>query len=72
MSSLRDQLLTDAVAPPIVACLFWLMSRGWVITVNSGETLKETIKWPNRMFLPVLALLYAMMFGMTAYFHFFP
>jgi hypothetical protein len=72
MSSLRDQLLTDTVAPPIVACLIWLMFRGRVATINSGETLKETIKWPNRVFLPSLALFYVIMFGMTAYFHFFP
>src|SRR4029077_20831076 len=35
--SLMKQLLLDLVAAPVVACLWWLFSRGWGLTVQGGQ-----------------------------------
>jgi hypothetical protein len=33
---LWKQFLLDLIAPPLLACLWWLVSRGWASTVQ-GE-----------------------------------
>ena len=68
--SLMKQLLLDLVAAPLLACLWWLFSRGWGLTVQGGQVGDRTKNRQKVGFVIVLALAYLAMFGTTAYIHF--
>lgn len=64
---ISKQILVDLSAPPVIAAIFWLMARGWVVSIGPGDitTLtKEKLKIEFRI---VLALLYLAVFGETLY-----
>ena len=68
--TLVQQYLMDMVAPPIIASLWWVFSRGWAIAVQAGTVSDRTRIRQKSGFFLVLALLYVLMFGATTYLHF--
>ena len=68
--SLAQQYLLDTVAPPVIAVLWWLLSRGWATAVQAGQVSDRTRKRQKFGFIAVLAVLYVLMFGATTYLHF--
>ena len=66
---LWKQFLLDLIAPPVLACLWWLASRGWASTVQGGQVSGRTRNRQKIGFVLVLVGLYALMFGTTAYIH---
>lgn len=67
MMTLAKQLGLDFVAPPVLAGLWWLMSRGWANAVQVGNVSETTRLRQRYGFWIVLGLLYVMMFGTTIY-----
>ena len=65
-----QQLILDAIAPPVLAVIWLGLSRGWAGVVQRGN-LSEMTKDRQRVeFWIVLSVLYLMMFGITLYHHF--
>jgi hypothetical protein len=62
-----EQILVDLLVPPIGACFWWAMARGWAMTVQSGNVSEATRKRQRREFLIIMALVYLLMFGITLY-----
>jgi hypothetical protein len=57
----------------IVAIGAWVITTPWFPSgAATGPLVVLFLGAPNRLFFPLIALGYAIMFGMTAYFHFFP
>jgi hypothetical protein len=67
--TLAQQFLLDFLAPPILAGLWWLYSRGWARTVQGDTVSDETIGRQAKGFWIVLVLLYLVAFGGTVYFN---
>jgi len=61
------QILVDAGAPPVIASIFWLMARGWVASIGSGEITILTKQKLKIEFRIVLVFLYLAVFGETLY-----
>jgi hypothetical protein len=68
--SLGQQFLLDLIAPPVLACLWWLGSRGWAQQVQGGQVSDQTRNRQKVEFVIVLSCLYLLMFGTTLYLHF--
>ena len=66
----NNQLLLDTVAPPIIATIWFVLSRGWAHAVQGAEVSKQTKKRQAIGFFVVLGLLYILMFTATLYLHF--
>lgn len=64
---ISKQILVDLSAPPVVAGIFWLMARGWVASMGSGDITTLTKQKLKVEFRIVLALLYLAVFGETFY-----
>jgi hypothetical protein len=64
---ISKQIVFDLSAPPMIAGIFWLMARGWVASIGSGETTALTKQKLKIEFRIVLALLYLAVFGETLY-----
>lgn len=67
---LIEQYLIDLIAAPVLACMWWSLSRAWAEGVQAGRVSDRTRSRQKGGFLIVLILLYLGMFGMTAYVHF--
>ena len=65
-----QQYLLDVAAPPVIAGVWWVFSRGWAEGVQGGQVSTETKNRQQTEFVVVLALLYLLMFGTTTYLHF--
>ena len=65
-----QQLLLDAIAPPILAVVWFVLSRGWAHAVQGSEVSERTKKRQFLSFFVVLTLLYILMFTTTLYLHF--
>jgi hypothetical protein len=65
-----QQFLLDLIAPPVGVCLWWLFSRGTAAVLQGGKVSERTKKREKVGFLVLLALGYAIMFGITTYLHF--
>jgi hypothetical protein len=63
--SLTRQFLLDLTAPPALACLWWLGSRGWGFAVQGGQVSNQTKNRQKVGFFVVLTALYLVMFGTT-------
>jgi hypothetical protein len=61
------QIAVATIAPPILACLWWLKSRGWANTVQSGDVSQETKERQKTEFWLVLGALYLIAFGTMFY-----
>ena len=61
------QILVDLGAPPVIAGIFWLMARGWVASIGSGDIHTLTKHKLKIEFRIVLVLLYLAVFGKTLY-----
>ena len=68
--SFSQQLLLDAIAPPILAVLWFVFSRGWAHAVQGAEVSERTKRRQFLGLFVVLALLYVLMFTTTLYLHF--
>ena len=64
---ISKQILVGLSAPPVIAGIFWLMARGWVASVGSGDITSLTKQKLKVEFRIVLALLYLAVFGETLY-----
>lgn len=64
---LYEQILFDVLVPPIGTTIWWLMSRGWVSTVQRGEVSETTKKRQKAEFWIILIVVYILMFGITIY-----
>jgi hypothetical protein len=64
---ISKQILIDLSAPPLIAGIFWLMTRGLVASIGSGDTTTLTKQKLKIEFRIVLALLYLAVFGKTLY-----
>ena len=64
------QILLDVVVPPILTALWWLFSRGWANAIQAGDVSDTSKDRQGKGFWIVLAALYLIMFGATAYFNF--
>jgi len=62
-----EQILLDAIAPPIIAGIWWMMSRGWAATVQMGTVTDRTRSRQKGRFWVLLVILYVLMFGTTIY-----
>ena len=64
---LWEQLLILIAGPPAMAGLFWLMSRGWALTVQGGEASDRTKGRQKIEFWVVLVGMYVIGIGMALY-----
>ncbi len=60
-------ILLDLVAPPVIAGIWWMMSRGWAGAIQGGSTSAKTKARQAKEFWAVLILIYLMAFGVTIY-----
>ena len=67
---LYKQITMDVLAPPILAALTWLFSRGWAGSIQGGAVTDETRDRQAHTFWIVLAVLYVVMISITAYGYF--
>ena len=65
-----QQILLDVIVPPILAELWWLFSRGWANIVQGGDVSEMTKSRQSKGVWVMLAILYLLMFGTTAYYKF--
>jgi hypothetical protein len=64
---ISEQILLDLFFPPVGACIWWLMARGWAVTVQGGPPSETTKKLQRWLFWALLASAYLLMFGITVY-----
>jgi hypothetical protein len=64
-----QQILLDIIVPPVVAGLWWLMSRGWAGIVQAGTVSETTKTRQHKLFWVVLMVFYLLAFGTTAYYN---
>lgn len=62
-----EQLLTFSLGPPIMACLWWIMSRGWASTVQGGRVSDRTKQRQKLEFWILLAAMYVFGIGLLLY-----
>ena len=67
---LWNQLVTDLLAPPVLAVLWWILSRGWAASVQGGSISQTTRRRQAVGFWLVLALAFAAMISVTLYGYF--
>lgn len=61
------QIVLDMLAPPVIACLWWVFSRGWAMTVQAGHVSQRTRDRQRKLFWIFLVSLYVLMFSTTIY-----
>ena len=67
---LYQQILLAIFWPPVGTGIWWLMSRGWALTVQGG-VISETTKRRQKVELwAVLTIAYAISFGIVIYAYF--
>lgn len=64
---ISKQILVDLGAPPVIAGIFWLMARGWVLLIGPSNMTTLTKPKLRIEFRIVLVLLYLVVFGETLY-----
>ncbi len=64
---LANQILIDLIGPPVGACCWWLLSRGWGATVQGGKVSEQTRVRQVHGFWWVMAVSYVVMITITAY-----
>jgi hypothetical protein len=69
-SPLWQRILFFLFAPPIMAILIRLMSRGWAMTVQGGKISETTEKRQRLEFWIVLCFMYVMLLCIFLYGHF--
>ncbi len=65
-----QQILYDIFLPPVGAGIWWLMSRGWAISVQGGTVSETTKRRQGTMFWVLLIFVYAVGITMTFYAYF--
>ena len=60
---ISKQVLVNLGAPPVIAGIFWLMARGWVVSVGPGDVTTLTRQKLKIEFRIVLVVLYLVVFG---------
>lgn len=64
-----QQALFFLIAPPLMALLIHLLSRGWANIVQVGKVSERTVKRQGMQFWVVLCFMYVMLFGIFLYGH---
>jgi hypothetical protein len=64
---LWEQLVILLLGPPIITAIWWIAARGWAVAVQGGTATKKTKTRQKMEFWAILALMYAVGFGMTVY-----
>jgi len=62
-----DLLITLLLGPPIMACLWWLASRGFGAAVQGGTVSQKTKRRQKIEFWVLLGALYLLGFGIFIY-----
>ncbi len=68
-SQLWQQALFFVLAPPIMALLIRVLSRGWAKIVQGGNVSEKTLKRQRLEFWVVLCFMYVMLFCIFVYGH---
>ena len=68
-SPVWQQALFFLLAPPIMALLIRLLSRGWANIVQGGKVSEKTVKRQKLEFWVVLCFMYVMLFCIFLYGH---
>jgi hypothetical protein len=69
-SPLWEQILIFTLGPPVITCLWWLMSRGWAKGIQGSHVSDRTKRREKVGFWVLLCIMYAMGFAMFVYAHF--
>jgi hypothetical protein len=64
---LLQEVIFAIVVPPIITLVWWLGSRGLALTLQGGAVSEKTRRRQKRRFWVLLALIYAVVFGMLLY-----
>jgi hypothetical protein len=64
---LWEQIAIVILGPPIMACAWWALSRGWAKTVHGGVVSLKTQRPQKLEFWGLLLLMYFVTLGMTFY-----
>jgi hypothetical protein len=64
---LYQQILTAVFFPPVGAVMWWLMSRGWAMTVQGGAVSERTKRRQKIEFWVLLMIAYALSFAIIVY-----
>lgn len=67
---LYQQILTAVFWPPVGTVVWWLMSRGWALTVQGGTVSERTKRRQKVEVWAVLVLGYVISFGVIIYAYF--
>jgi hypothetical protein len=62
-----DNLLWFILIPPVMACAWWILSRGWAKGIQGPQVSDRTKKREKLGFWVLLILLYIVSFGMLVY-----
>ena len=66
-ATLSEQITIAILRPPIMATLWWLASRGFGRTVQSGSVSQKTKQRQEKEFWVLLVAMYALAFGVILY-----
>jgi hypothetical protein len=64
---LWEQIAIVLIGPPVMACAWWVLSRGWAKTVQGGMASERTKRRQKVEFWGLLIAMYAVTLGMTLY-----
>jgi len=64
---LWEQIVIVIFGPPIMACAWWVVSRGWAKTVRGGVASERTKHRQKIEFWGLLIVMYGVTLGMTLY-----
>lgn len=64
---LGEQIAIVFVGPPVMACLVWIMSRGWASIVQGGTPSERTKGRQKIEFWAILIVMYFIGIGMALY-----
>lgn len=67
---LYQQILYGMFFPPVGAAFWWLMSRGWAMTVQGGVVSERTKRRQKVEFVVLLIVAYLIMFSIIIYAYF--
>ena len=67
LTPLWEQIAIVLIGPPVMACAWWVLSRGWAKIVQGGMTSEKTKRRQKVEFWGLLIAMYAVTLGMTLY-----
>jgi hypothetical protein len=67
LTPIWEQIAIVLIGPPVMACAWWILSRGWARIVQGGTTSEKTKRRQKVEFWGLLIAMYAVTLGMTLY-----